>query len=80
MRVINIIESVGKNNIVSVESFGVFEEQLSQEVIDQAEALFIAKATENGWNDDDYNDIESFIEDGSFHNNDYSVSIVWSDI
>jgi hypothetical protein len=78
MRVINIIEVVD-NSISGVESFGVWEEQLSQEVVDKAEALFKAKAIENGCPDaESY--LEGCLEDGWWSNGDYTISIVWSDL
>jgi hypothetical protein len=77
MRVINIIQVVG-NNVASVESFGVFEEQLSQDIVGQAEELFKQRAIENGANEDD---IELYVEDGTYSNGvDYTVNLVWSDI
>jgi len=78
MRIINIIESTMDTPILSIESFGIFEEQLSQEVVDQAEKLFKDKAIENGANEDD---IDDDIENGYYSRRDgYTVSIVWSDI
>jgi preprotein translocase subunit Sec63 len=77
MRVINVIEVVG-NLVVSVESFGVFEEQLSEDVVDEAEKMFKVKAIENGA---DENDLDDCLEEGNYENGvDYSISIVWSEI
>ena len=57
MRVINIIESATdttiSGGIIGVESFGIFEEQLSNDVVESAENLFKRKALENGANEDD---------------------------
>lgn len=78
MRIINVIEIVD-NNTQGIESFGIFEEQLSSEVIEKAEKLFIAKAKENCFdgNDEDESDI---IENGYYQSGDYSVNLVWSEI
>lgn len=40
MRVINVIEVV-ENNVAGIHSFCVFEEQLSQEVVDKAKEHFL---------------------------------------
>lgn len=80
MRVINIIEVV-ENSVVGIESFGVFEEQLSQEVVDQAEELFLKKIEEfigEPLNDDDR---ERYLEDAYYADGTkgyYSVCISWS--
>ena len=79
MRVINIIESV-ENVILGVQSYGIFEDQLSQDVIDVAEKDFTAKAIENGWNEDSDQPIESLIEEGVYENGDYSLYYIWSNI
>ncbi len=78
MRVINVIEIVD-NNVIGVESFGVFMETRVQEVVDKAEASFKAKAKENGCflTDEEF---ESCIEDGYWETTDYAVNIVWTDI
>jgi len=82
MRVINIIEissdtTIG-GGIIGIESFGIFEEQLSNDVVESAENLFKRKAIENGADDDD--DLDSAIEDGYYTNGSYTISIVWSEI
>ena len=79
MRIINIIETSITNAepILGVTSFGVFEEQLSQEVVEQAEKHFTKCAVENGA---DENDIDVDIENGYFSKDGYTVSIVWSNI
>jgi len=81
MRIINIIEigsdtAVG-GGIIGVESFGIFEEQLSEDVVESAENLFKDKAIENGADEDD---LDSAIEDGYYTNGYYTISIVWSEI
>jgi hypothetical protein len=80
MRVINVIEIV-ENNTQGIDSFGIFEEQLSQEVVDKAEALFKAKAKENGCPlEDDSEEWDDIIGDGYWIQGDYAVNLVWSDI
>ena len=94
MRVINIIKI--KNGVVDeITSFGIFEEQLSQDVVDEAEADFIAKAKEIGFDvnnreeEEDEDDLISELLDfGYFEKNTsndvfpepQSVCISWSDI
>ena len=81
MRVINIIESATdttiSGGIIGVESFGIFEEQLSEDVVESAENLFKDKAIENGADEDD---LDSAIEDGYYSNGSYTISIVWSSL
>lgn len=77
MRVINVIESAFEIPVKSIQSFGIFEEQLSQDVVEKAEKLFVELAVENGAIEID---AESCIEDGYYNNGDYTVSIVWSEI
>ena len=78
MRVIHIIESTVDSPILSIESFGIFEEQLSSDVVEKAEENFKFKAIENGANEDD---IDVDIENGFYARRDgYQVSIVWSTI
>jgi hypothetical protein len=79
MRIINIIETATdtaiNGGIIGIESFGVYEEQLSEDVVQEAENLFRQKAIENGANEDDLDDA---IEDGYYTNGSYTISIVWS--
>lgn len=79
MRVINIIESASDTaicgGILGIESFGVYEEQLSKDVVQQAENLFKQKAIENGADEDELDDA---IEDGYYTNGSYTISIFWS--
>lgn len=76
MRVINVVEVVD-NNVLSVESFGVFDESKVDEVVKEAEALFADKARENGCILDDEEMYEAS-GDGSWESGDYTVNIVWS--
>ena len=78
MRIINVIVSTNQNPVVSIDSFGVFEEQLSDEVVEQAEKLFIQKAvSELGVDEVDAEDI---LENGYINDGLVTISIVWSDI
>jgi len=78
MRVINVIE-IENNGVKGIESFGVFEEQFSQDVVREAEEAFYAKAIKNGFKEN-RNDIAEYIENGYWENDIYCVMIVWSDI
>ena len=77
MRVINVIESSYGIPVKSIESFGIFEEQLSQDIVALAEKIFIKCAVDNGAIEID---AEACIDDGYYNNGDYTVSIVWSEI
>ncbi len=78
MRIINVIESNTDNAVSSIESFGIEEEQLSQDVVEQAEKCFVDKAVINGASPDD---IDFHIENGYYANQSgYTISIVWSSI
>lgn len=78
MRIINVIEVVD-NNVLSVESFGVFDESDDQEAVDKAEALFIDKARENGCtlNGEEMYEVTG---DGYWESGDYTINLVWSNI
>lgn len=78
MRIINVIE-IKEGVVNNITSFGIFEEQLSDDVVKQAEKLYIEKCVEYGYeeNDDD-NDI--LIEDGYYSGGNFSINLVWSDI
>lgn len=77
MRIINVFEMVGGAFCGSLESFPIWEEQLSDDVIEVAQKLFSDKAMENGAEEDD---IESYLEDGHYENSDYEVFLVWSNV
>ena len=78
MRIINVIVSTKYNPVVSIDSFGVFEEQLSDEVVEQAEKLFIQKAVSKLGVDEE--DAEDSLENGYIDDGLVTISIVWSDI
>lgn len=81
MRVINVIEIL--NGIVDhVESFGVFEEQLSDEVAEKAEEHFEEKIKAKNPNIED-EELEEAKENGTWSTEFqeyYDICIVWSDI
>ena len=85
MRIINVIVVIA-GNVDSITSFGVFEEQLSSDVVEQAEKLFekmVLGLVNTNLEDfeDNYGSMESFIEDGNFHHTNWSsVALIWSDI
>jgi hypothetical protein len=74
MRIINVIE-VFNGVIRNVESFGVFEEQLVDDVVQVAEDCFAEKVIEHGGKKE-Y--IEQYIDEGGYYGMDHSVVIVWS--
>ena len=76
MRIINVV--VIKEGVIdNIDSFGVFEEQLSQEVVDKAEALYKEKCLEWGAIEDD---MDFYLEEGCYTGGNFSVCISWSDI
>jgi len=77
MRIINVIEVVD-NNVVTIESFGIFEEQLSHEVVEKAEKLFTTKVRDNEGSMLNDEEIETVIENGCWEGTNYAVNLVWS--
>jgi hypothetical protein len=77
MRIINIVKI--KDGVVDeIESFGVFEEQLVNDVVEVAEKAFLKAAKELGANIED--DEEYLLDEGSFETGFGSICISWSDI
>lgn len=85
MRIVNII-TMSSGVIDNIDSFAIYEEQLSDEVVEKAEELFLTKAKEFGFDEDDEDSEVSkddILDSGWYEspNGSYpSVSIVWSDI
>lgn len=82
MRVINVIEVV-ENNVVGLESFGVFEEQLSQDVVKKAEEHFLKVIEEFVGEPLSEEDKEAYLDDAYYEDGTkgyYYVCIIWSDI
>jgi hypothetical protein len=78
MRLINVI--VIKDNLLdSIETFPVIDDQLSSEVVEQAENYFIEQCKLNEPNLDSFN-FESFIEDKYFSKENISICLTWSNI
>jgi len=76
MRIVNVI--VIKEGVVdSIDSFGVMDEQLSQDVVDKAEALYTEKCLEWGADEED---MDIYIEEGYYAGGNFSVCLSWSEI
>jgi len=76
MRVINVV--VIKEGVIdNMDSFGVFEEQLVQDVVDKAEALFTEKCIEYGAEE---SDMDIYLEEGYYAGGNFSVCLTWSEI
>jgi hypothetical protein len=89
MRVINIIVHDSETGIISIDSFAVVEEQLSQDVVDEAEELYRTKAGELEFGDDggdaedDYfaefaEKVDDSLDDGYITIKGITLSFVWS--
>lgn len=91
MEVINIIVTHPETPIVSIDSFGIADSQLRNEVVEQAEQAFVEKCVELFYNGDsgtDRNDLKErnayredvseSIEDGYHEVGENTVSFVWS--
>lgn len=81
MRVINVVKI--KDGVVDdMESYGVYEEQLSDDVVKAAEDMFIKCAKEIGFDDSDPENVEMTLDNGYYENPflQRSVCITWSDI
>lgn len=84
MRVINLI-TIKAGVVDNIESFGVFEEQLVQDVVDAAEKRFLEIAKKLGWDEDDEDEMteEELLDNGYFECETGtwdSICITWSDI
>jgi len=85
MRIINVIEQES-GVITNVTSFGIFEEQLSDEVVEKAETFFKEQLLKNVKFEDEEDEDQSVydaIENGHYeeaNNNFYTIDIIWSDI
>ena len=83
MRIINVIEIVsGIPN--KIESFPIYEDQLSEEIVDEAEKLFIEMILKKEL---EFNEVlteeekEFFLDEGYYDNkNGYELYIIWSEI
>ena len=78
MRIINVITVL--NNVVDdIESFPIYEERLSDDVITKAEQVFTEKV-KNIAPEKDMEDIDVFIEEGFYENSKLkkSINLSWS--
>lgn len=74
MRVISVI-TVRNNAVEDIESWGVFEEQFSQDITKHAEKYFLEKCKEYGL-DSNIIDVEELKYNNYYEFNDGSISIV----
>jgi len=84
MRIINVI-TMDAGVIDNVHSFAIYEEQLSNEIVQQAEELFLIKAREFGYDEQEEDQMseDDLLSEGWYEseNGTYpSVSIVWSEV
>jgi hypothetical protein len=76
MRVINVV--VIKEGVIdNIDSFGVFEEQLVEDVVKPAEELFKDKCREWGALEDD---MDYYLDEGCYVGGNFSICISWSEI
>ena len=78
MRIINVIELWG-GVIDEIYSFPIFEEQLSQDVIDNAESKFIELVKGNDTNFPD-EILELAINEKHYENKKREILILWSNV
>jgi hypothetical protein len=81
MRIINVV-TIKEGVVDEIESFGIFEEQLSDEVVAEAEKSFMDKAKALGYvsDEEDTSEDDELIDGGYFSIANASVCISWSDI
>jgi hypothetical protein len=81
MRIINVVK-VSNGVVDDIESYGVFEEQLVDDVVKPAEEMFIKCAKEIGYDETNDPENEDLLDNGYFENValSRSVCITWSDI
>ena len=76
MRIINLLV-INSGIPESIESFPIYEEQLSQDVIDKVEAAFKEEVLKHLCSEDNFED--EWIDYGSFDDcNGHEVYIIWS--
>lgn len=91
MKIINVIVSHSECSIISINSFAIVEEQLSDDVVQEAEQLYVEKCVELKYGDkinetkDDLRernffreDVSESLEDGYYEIGEHTVSLVWS--
>jgi len=89
MRIISVIVVENYNNTVfSIDNFAIYEEQLSQDIVNEAEHCFIETAVFQKFGDigdgEDRNDfreyVADYIEDGWITIYNKTVNLTWSDV
>jgi hypothetical protein len=77
MRIVNIV-CVRSGTPINIDSFPIFEEQLSEDVVNKVEELFIEMIEKFVPNLSD-EDKDGYLEDGFFSDdNGYEIYIIWS--
>jgi hypothetical protein len=76
MRFISIV-TTSENLVTNIETFPIFEDQLSADVIEQAEAFFKKEVLKYDSNMND-EDIEFFLEEGYADINGTCICVAWS--
>ncbi len=80
MRIINVV-TIRDNILDNIESFAIYEDQLSNDVVKEAENYFIKKAEELGFLGNDFDADDDLIDSGYFENDtNESVCISWSSV
>lgn len=82
MRIINILTIVS-GTPHQIESFAIYEEQLSQYVVDEAEKIFKQSILDNyTFQEQDNKDeiLEEAVENGYFDMMDWEVYLIWSNV
>lgn len=80
MKILNII-IIGKTatsvtrGVIDIKSYVCEDEQLSEEIVEEAENYFASLLQGLGVDEDD---IDSYIEDGFYENASQSISMVWT--
>jgi len=74
MRIISVVV-IEENIVNTIDSFAIYEDQLSKDIIDRAEKLFKKKALLYGAKK---HNINSHLEDGYYSGMNFSVCICWS--
>jgi len=93
MRIVNVIVTKNDGTILNADSFAIYEEQLSNDIVSEAENLFIDTcvdykfASETNTTKDDLNernlyreDVAEELDDGYRNLEDVVVSIVWTEV
>ena len=84
MRILNVIVTTQPDGLLSIQSFGIVDEQDSSTVVEQAEKLFVEQVVhysdfeiESEEADNLRVDAEQFTDDGCYELNDEDETTVW---